>query len=692
MKHKYLKGLVLAALLGLATPAISGVSAAEATSSTLAPISLGYGIVASSDAIETKVSPDTIAIKPQLVSTVMTTVDNKTVNLPAGVTVFDLKRMMTPMGMVDGTKFISAKELNAEYVKDIRDMASKKELNIKELKDFNGTIYRDWNLYQLRGEDAEGVHTAYVVDLALGPDYIKGERANLEISNALWDAADKSVANAKKSVINSRDGVQERDSMKFAKTAAIAAAYMSQVSNTGDSKDQLGHTWQVVRDLGDELTKQQEAMLAPYPAEYDANAFYAAMVKGTEAVPVMRDAASFNQFVDKHKNNLVKALVADLDKAAGELKTQAETNERAKEKLELNRSLRDGLKKIFATSDIKADYLDQMEQLNSIFGPVLYSQAREVFTFDSYEIPLGGLNLVRFDKEGPVITVLTTNDGDFNYWQKQWQRMYGLEPQVRAFDADTKNAAIPAKTSTTHMRALGHDGNIVVPRDLTVKKLSDTVIVPTLWKFLEKDTKESIARGPELRDWVTDKLLVGDERLDSIKRYEMQKERLQYFEDYRLGEKTDVYQWQMKDSEGRKTATVFGLVLTPQTTKGYSTMLQKDLIDLQLPVLNSYWMQGDGRLENNVLGATIFSGISDYAYTSVTIKDQTPWALLPHYTHPAYMASARVFVNANGFEWPYYLQGAVVLTQPNPVAYVMLTSDLERDEFAPRFVQFIQEL
>lgn len=262
MKHKYLKGLVLAALLGLATPAISGVSAAEATSSTLAPISLGYGIVASSDAIETKVSPDTIAIKPQLVSTVMTTVDNKTVNLPAGVTVFDLKRMMTPMGMVDGTKFISAKELNAEYVKDIRDMASKKELNIKELKDFNGTIYRDWNLYQLRGEDAEGVHTAYVVDLALGPDYIKGERANLEISNALWDAADKSVANAKKSVINSRDGVQERDSMKFAKTAAIAAAYMSQVSNTGDSKDQLGHTWQVVRDLGDELTKQQEAMLA----------------------------------------------------------------------------------------------------------------------------------------------------------------------------------------------------------------------------------------------------------------------------------------------------------------------------------------------------------------------------------------------------------------------------------------------
>ena len=52
----------------------------------------------------------------------------------------------------------------------------------------------------------------------------------------------------------------------------------------------------------------------------------------------------------------------------------------------------------------------------------------------------------------------------------------------------------------------------MVPRDLTVKKLSDTVIVPTLWKFLEKDTKESIARGPELRDWVTDKLLVGDER------------------------------------------------------------------------------------------------------------------------------------------------------------------------------------
>ncbi|MBE6079307.1 MAG: hypothetical protein E7204_00400 [Veillonella sp.] len=692
MKHKYLKGLVLAALLGLATPAISGVSAAEATSGTLAPISLPYGIVQSSDAVKTKVSPDTIAIKPQLVSTVMTTVDNKTVNLPAGVTVFDLKRMMTPMGMVDGTKFISAKELNAEYVKDIRDMASKKELNIKELKDFNGTIYRDWNMYQLRGEDAEGVHTAYVVDLALGPDYIKGERANLEISNALWEAADKSVANTKKSAINSRDGVQERDSMKFAKTAAIAAAYMSQVSNTGDSKEQLGHTWQVVRDLGDELTKQQEAMLAPYPAEYDADAFYTAMLKGTEAVPVMRDAAAFNQFVDKHKNNLVKALVADLDKAIGELKKEAETNERAKEKLELNQSLRDGLKKFFATSDIKADYLSELEQLNSHFGPVLYSEARDVFTFDSYEIPLGGLNLVRFDKEGPVITVLTTNDGDFNYWQKQWQRMYNLEPQVRAFTADAKNTAIPAKKTTTHMKALGHDGNIVVPRDLTVKRLSDTVIIPALKNFMENETKKAVEKGPELRDWVTDKLLVGEEREASIEYYNRLKERLQFYEDYRLGEKSDVYQWQMKDSEGRKTATVFGMVLTPKTSQGLYSMLQKDFLDFQLPAINSYWMESNGALKQMILKATNLSSMSDYAFTSVTIKDQTPWALLPHYTHPAYTGSARAFINVNGFELPYYIQGAVVLTEPDPVVYIMFTSDLERDEFAPRFVQFIQEL
>lgn len=692
MKHKYLKGLVLAALLGMATPMMSGVSAAEVPSSTLVSIRLSYGIVQSSDAVATKVSPDAAAIKPQLVSTVMTTVDNKTVNLPAGVTVFDLKRMMTPMGMVDGTKSYSAKEMNADYVKDIRDMAAKKELNIDSLKNFDGTIYRDWNLYQLRGEDAEGVHTAYVADLALGPDYIKGDRADLTISKALWAEIDKSVANAEKSVANSTEGIHERDSMKFATSAAIAAAYMSQVSNTGDSKDQLNHTWQVVRDLSEDMTKKQEALIAPYPAEYDADAFYAARVKGTQAVPMLQDAEAFNQFVDKYKNRVVNALVADLDKAADELKTKAETNERAKEQLEFTRSLRDGLKKLYATSDIKADYLSQLEQLNSQFGPVLYAEARSTITLDSYEVPLGQLSLIRFEKDGPVITVLVTNDGDFNYWQKQWQRMYNLEPQVRAFTADTKNAAIPAKKPTTHMKALGHDGNIVVPRDLTVKKLSDTVIVPALWNFFEKDMKESVAKGPELRDWATDKLLVGEERLESIKAYERQKEHLQYFEDYRLGEKTDMYQWQMKDSEGRKTATVFGLVLTPQTTKGFSPMLQKDFIDLQLPLLNSYWMQGDGRLENNVLGATIFSGISDYAYTSVTIKDQTPWALLPHYTHPAYMASARVFVNANGFELPYYLQGAVVLTEPNPVAYVMLTSDLERDEFAPRFVQFIQEL
>lgn len=691
MKRKYLGGLVLASLLGLATSMVPGVSAAEVPTSSLAPITLSYGIVQSSDAATTKVSPDATAIRPQLVSTVMTTVDNKTVNLPAGVTAFDLKRMVTPQGIVDGTKSMSGKELNEYYVKDIREIESKKELNIDELKNFSGTIYRDWNMYQLRGEDADGVHTAYVVDLALGPDYIKGERASLAISKALWEKADKSVKDARNAAAQSNDGVNVTDSLKAAKMTAVAAGYVSDVSKSGDAKDQLGQTWNVVSDLYKDLSKQQEDWLTPYPTDYDADAFYAATVKGIRAVPVMKDATAFNQFVNKYKNSLVKAVVVDLDRAAGDLRSKVATNERAKEQLELNRSIRDGIKKFFDTSDIKVDYLNSADQLNSVFGPVIYGESREAVTFDSYEIPFGSLNLVRFEKDGPVVTVLTTNDGDFNYWQKQWQRMYNLEPQVRAFGANT-SVVVNAKTPTTHMKALGHDGTIVVPRDLTVRRLSDTVIVPALWNFFEKDLKEVVAKGPELRDWQTNELLVGDKRLESIKAYEREKESLQYFEDYRLGEKTDVYQWQMKDNEGRKTATVFGLVLTPQTTKGFSNVLQKDLIDLQLPLINSYWMQSNEELQQKVMAATLFSGISDYAYTSVTIKDQTPWALLPHYTHPAYMASARVFVNANGFELPYYLQGAVVLTQPNPVAYVMLTSDLERDEFAPRFVQFIQEL
>jgi len=256
----------------------------------------------------------------------------------------------------------------------------------------------------------------------------------------------------------------------------------------------------------------------------------------------------------------------------------------------------------------------------------------------------------------------------------------------------TSQAVTTSYISDGAVEVLGHKGAITVPRDVTIRRLSDTVLVPVFAEFIEKGLQEDIARGPQLRSWEDNKLLIGEEREASLKAYERQQKQLRYMNDYRLGEKADVYQWQLKDSDGRKTATVFGLVLTPETTKGLSNLAHKEFIDSQLPALNAQWLQSDGKLYKKVQELAMNSGASAFAYTKAELKDQTPWARLPHSTHPAYMASTRFFAGANGLELPYYLQGAVVLTEPNPVAYVLVTSDVEKEVFAPRFVQFIQEL
>lgn len=143
---------------------------------------------------------------------------------------------------------------------------------------------------------------------------------------------------------------------------------------------------------------------------------------------------------------------------------------------------------------------------------------------------------------------------------------------------------------------LGHKGAIMVPRDVTIRRLSDTVIVPAIAELVEKGLTEDIAKGPRLRSWEDNKLLTGEARAQSLKMYERQQRQLRQMDDYRLGEKADVYQWQLKDQEGRKTATVFGLVLTPETTKGLSTLAQPAFIDSQLPTLNEQWLQSDGKL------------------------------------------------------------------------------------------------
>jgi len=369
-------------------------------------------------------------IQPVLVSPVFTTVDNKRLNTPQGVTVFDLKRMITPQGMIDGTAFLSAKEFNDEYVNDIRELAKTKEVNVPELKNFQGEIFRDWNAYQLRGEDEKGVHTAYVVDLALGKDYIQGERAELRLTKALWEFLEKEVDGSMTSSTAVRgSGVNLLDSLQSAQQATGFVGDVSDIATFGSSSDtdKMPHTWQFMKEFNKSVLAENEAWLAPYPTTYEPNSFRKATIEGYQAVKTSQDPVAFNAFFNLYKNKFVNAMVADLANHEKELAKEAQSNERAKEKLIMSGKIREGLQKFFATSGIHADTLGDIKTVNSHIGTMLYSDSRMALTFDSYEIPVGNINLIRYEKEGPIFTFLVTNDGDFNYWEKQLKATYGIQ-------------------------------------------------------------------------------------------------------------------------------------------------------------------------------------------------------------------------------------------------------------------------
>lgn len=442
MQRKHIYGLVMAALLGSSIGTV--VQGAEVNTATLGMVyAVSEASQASKEKVDKTIEPASetatnqatamsmnSGIQPVLVSPVFTTVDNKRLNTPQGVTVFDLKRMITPQGMIDGTAFLSAKEFNDEYVNDIRELAKTKEVNVPELKNFQGEIFRDLNAYQLRGEDEKGVHTAYVVDLALGKDYIQGERAELRLTKALWEFLEKEVDGSMTSSTAVRgSGVNLLDSLQSAQQATGFVGDVSDIATFGSSSDtdKMPHTWLFMKEFNKAVLAENEAWLAPYPTTYEPNSFRKATIEGYQAVKTSQDPVAFNAFFNLYKNKFVNAMVADLANHEKELAKEAQTNERAKEKLIMSGKIREGLQKFFATSGIHADTLGDIKTVNSHIGTMLYSDSRMALTFDSYEIPVGNINLIRYEKEGPIFTFLVTNDGDFNYWEKQLKATYGIQ-------------------------------------------------------------------------------------------------------------------------------------------------------------------------------------------------------------------------------------------------------------------------
>lgn len=246
---------------------------------------------------------------------------------------------------------------------------------------------------------------------------------------------------------------------------------------------------------------------------------------------------------------------------------------------------------------------------------------------------------------------------------KQWKKwaltatcLVGLVTTVPAVNAVSLSANINGKAVA--QKVIGGTANL--PSNVTVSRLSNSMLIPGYLDLVEKTAIEETGKAIQNKD-------------------------------FKLGEAVDAYQWQLKDKKSLKTANVFTMELTQENTKGFSALLNPTFVKAQLPMINAMWLQSEQQI-NTFLQGALTKGITNSPSLNMTVDmaDQTPWTELKGTQYPTYIADTRLFINAQGVEMPFYVQGAMILKQPNPVAYVMITSDVERKAFAPVFEKYIK--
>lgn len=246
---------------------------------------------------------------------------------------------------------------------------------------------------------------------------------------------------------------------------------------------------------------------------------------------------------------------------------------------------------------------------------------------------------------------------------KQWKRwaltatcLVGVASTVPAVNA----ASLSANTNSKVVAQKVIGGTANLPSNVTVSRLSNSVFIPGYIDLIEKTATKETGKAIQNKD-------------------------------FKLGEAVDAYQWQLKDKKSLKTANVFTMELTQENTKGFSALLNPAFVKEQLPMINTMWLQSEQQV-NKFLQGTLQNGAVNSPSMNVTVdmENQTPWTELKGTQHPTYTAGTRLFVNAQGVELPFYVQGAMILKEPNPVAYIMVTSDVERKAFTPVFENYIK--
>lgn len=278
---------------------------------------------------------------------------------------------------------------------------------------------------------------------------------------------------------------------------------------------------------------------------------------------------------------------------------------------------------------------------------------------------------------------------------KQWKQ-WAMAAVVVA------GAFMPASSLAADMSPVKVDvigGKAMLPKAVNVVTLSKTNMIPYSLKEAESNIKKVAQYDPSKATEKTSQkdsnIFLGEQnRRQDIMDYNNANKILNVINSFRLGEYTDVYQWQLKNEDGRQTALVAAVALDQNNPLTHFETLNEPTIDSALIFLNysinkklqsgEPLMEGNGILGNNPDGAQV-----DY---TMKVTGMQPVIKLTGTKYPTYVSGADMNYVVGGFEQHFPVYAALVLEPNSTVAYIMTTSDSERATFAPIFRNFVKSI
>lgn len=360
---------------------------------------------------------------------VFTTVDGQTVTLPVGVKSRDLKHVAMSKGYINGAGQFQRTEsytgnalatgmtpavYNEVLSEGIRTLAGADRLDIPELQTFHADVWRDWNVHQWTKTDNKGWHSAYVVEVAISPQYLEFGKAWLELN-------DKGKAQATpEKPFDMQTAFMESVETRLVSAAPNPEKAAADLKQRREMQSLMTNVQSVQASWLDELSDNRSFYTdTTYSAERD----YARLEKAFNEKSGTETAENLNKKVRAYKSQLAMALAKDL---ANNRVYLGPNSVRSGPSLAEEKALTDTTVNFIMDSDLIVDNITE-RLVHTKFGKGQYTELRVGMIIDGFEIPMTLFGIAYYTDNGPVINFIMVNDSDYATWQPIVNYVWGIQ-------------------------------------------------------------------------------------------------------------------------------------------------------------------------------------------------------------------------------------------------------------------------